>query len=372
MKHIKVVLGANFGDEGKGMTARYFTREGLKNGSVLNVLFNGGVQRGHTAAGHVFHCFGSGALDGAVTYYTPSFMVNPIGWNIETNELGFCPQLIINPLSRVTTPFDIAINQAIEKKRNKNRHGSCGMGILETRLRSEKLPIHMKDLRDEFELYKKLKYIENEYYPKRCEELGVEVEKISFDDFMTSAYIMQTKGSNVVINTDIKTPLHAFNTTVYEGGQGLLLSEDNMDYFPHLTPSFTGSQVISREIDKSGIKDVEVCYVTRSYMTRHGAGRFDTECDKSDINPFIIDKTNMPNDYQGSLRFGYINVGGLKNRIKRDFLNYNTHPELSIAVTQLNYTGGKICGLYGQMRDLSELSSLGKIYKSYEEDKLWL
>ena len=372
MKHIKVVLGANFGDEGKGMTARHFTKEGLKTGSVLNVLFNGGVQRGHTAAGHVFHCFGSGAIDGATTFYTPNFMVNPIGWNVETSNLGFYPQLIISPFCRVTTPFDIVINQAVEKKRNENRHGSCGMGILETRLRSKEFPITMRDLRDEHSLYEKLKIINEVYYPKRCLELGIDTRKISVDDFMASAYLMHTKEGNVIVNTSPNTPIQAFDTTVYEGGQGLLLSEDNNDYFPNLTPSFTGSQIISREINKSGVKDVEVCYVTRSYMTRHGAGRFDTECEKDAINPFIVDRTNMPNDFQGSLRFGYLDIGGLKRRIKNDIYRYLCSPEISVAVTQLNYTNGKLCCENNEMKNLSELSVLGKIYKSYEEDSLWV
>lgn len=64
--------------------------------------------------------------------------------------------------------------------------------------------------------------------------------------------------------------------------------------------------------------DVEVCYVSRTYMTRHGAGRFDTECSKDEINKDMIDLTNVPNPHQDSLRYGRLNLLDLKNRINAD------------------------------------------------------
>jgi adenylosuccinate synthase len=60
--------------------------------------------------------------------------------------------------------------------------------------------------------------------------------------------------------------------------------------------------------------EIEVCYVTRTYITRHGAERFDTECNKSEINDHIIDLTNIPNPFQDSIRYGFID-DDIKNRI---------------------------------------------------------
>lgn len=56
MKDIKIVIGANFGDEGKGLMTDYFSQ---KSNSIV-VCSNGGAQRGHTvttptAIRHVFH-----------------------------------------------------------------------------------------------------------------------------------------------------------------------------------------------------------------------------------------------------------------------------------------------------------------------------
>ena len=63
---IKAIIGANFGDEGKGLAINHFSREG-KN---LVVRHNGGAQSGHTVERDgkkfVFHELSSGSFNGAV------------------------------------------------------------------------------------------------------------------------------------------------------------------------------------------------------------------------------------------------------------------------------------------------------------------
>lgn len=358
MKHIKVVIGSNFGDEGKGLLTHFFSKNA--NGKVLNVLFNGGVQRGHTVNDHVFHCFGSGTFDGAATFYHKDFMVNPIGWVIESGQLGFEPELYMDGECRVTLPHDMLINQTIENNRGDKRHGSCGMGILETRVRSEEYPILAEDLINQFKLYDKLKCIETEWVPKRCKELGIDVINCDglIDEFLVACNAMMKK----VLLHSLYSLQVDFDTVVFEGGQGLLLSEDNEDYFPNLTPSFTGSQVISKEIEEYDV-DVEVCYVTRSYMTRHGAGKFPTECKKEDINADMVDKTNQPNQYQQELRYGYLNIEELFKRITKDASYYKKPITCSLAITQLNYTDGYVvCG----PNDKIKATTVGAFY-----DKLY-
>nr|WP_279048354.1 adenylosuccinate synthetase [Bifidobacterium catenulatum] len=66
MTDVKIVVGANFGDEGKGLMADYFCHQAVSQGKkCLNVLTNGGAQRGHTVVytdrkRHVFKHFSSG------------------------------------------------------------------------------------------------------------------------------------------------------------------------------------------------------------------------------------------------------------------------------------------------------------------------
>ena len=66
--NVKVVTGANAGDEGKGMVAYSLVKEEIsKNKRVLSVLYNGGVQRALTANGQLVHCSGTGDLAGGTT-----------------------------------------------------------------------------------------------------------------------------------------------------------------------------------------------------------------------------------------------------------------------------------------------------------------
>lgn len=99
-----------------------------------------------------------------------------------------------------------------------------------------------------------------------------------------------------------------YDCFIFEGGQGLALDENNTEEYPHVTASSTGSCIpIQRVVEMCEITkqkyDVEICYVTRSYLTRHGEGKLSGECKKEDINASITDQTNMPNAWQGTMRF---------------------------------------------------------------------
>ena len=141
MSNVKVVIGSNFGDEGKGLMTDYFCAEAKKrNESCIVVLSNGGAQRGHTVVTpdgirHVFHHFGSGTLKGADTYLPKYYILNPIVFNQEYEELSEFVKYLkiyVNPACMITTPFDMMANQIKEQSRGNNRHGSCGTGIFET------------------------------------------------------------------------------------------------------------------------------------------------------------------------------------------------------------------------------------------------
>ena len=146
MRNIKIVIGANFGDEGKGLMTDYFCHQAeQRNENCIVVLHNGGAQRGHTVTTptgikHIFHHFGSGTFCGADTYCSKDFILNPMIFSQEFDELkvlGYEPKVYIHPLCKITTPFDMILNQIIEEHRSGNRHGSCGVGIYETLLRTK-------------------------------------------------------------------------------------------------------------------------------------------------------------------------------------------------------------------------------------------
>lgn len=349
MKNVKVVIGANFGDEGKGLTTSYFSSQ---NYNSLNILHNGGPQRGHTVNNYAFHAYGSSSFQNVPTCYYKTFMINPIAivqenYNIQ-EKFGnkyFLPKIFVDENCPLTIPYDIMINRFIEKVRGNNRHGSCGMGIWETYLRHKEYPLYAKDLKNSFELFYKIKEIYENYLPKRTRELNIDnwIPRVSMDGFFDAC----NKCLNLITFFNNETNIFDnYDTLIFEGSQGLLLDEDNKEYYPNITASATGSKNISKFINTLPKNiDVEICYVTRSYMTRHGAGKFETECHREDINPFIEDKTNIPNEFQGTLRFGWLDLHLLQNSIKND-LQYYTRPiKVSLAITQLNYTNYKLaCG----------------------------
>ena len=107
-----------------------------------------------------------------------------------------------------------------------------------------------------------------------------------------------------------------------ESAQGLLLDQKYAPEGPdglrtvHSTPSKTGTAGVLEALGSYPRKLV-LNYVTRSYMTRHGEGPFPEETSGMSFP----DETNMPNEYQGKIRFGLIDgqvYGKMKKRIAED------------------------------------------------------
>lgn len=349
---VKVVIGANFGDEGKGLMTDYFCHQStLRGEKTLVVLHNGGAQRGHTVVTpdgnrHVFHHFGSGTLVGADTYLSEDFVLNPMIFRQEREELESMkaiPKVYVNHTCRVTTPFDMILNQIIEESRDNARHGSCGMGIHETMIRDVcNYPIEMWfDSSDEAKRYY-LKEIRN-YLSERLLNFGINKipdnwKEIVNSDLLIENFISELNfmGRNISIRFD--RFIEYYDCVVFENGQGLLLDQNNNEYYPHLTPSNTGIRNPLEIISKIDCKlNIEVCYVTRTYLTRHGAGRLDGECDKQEINPDMQDLTNVPNPHQGTLRYAKLIEKSLEERILKDFEPARKYgAKLSLAITHEN------------------------------------
>jgi hypothetical protein len=146
-----------------------------------------------------------------------------------------------------------------------------------------------------------------------------------------------------------------------------MLDWDNEEYAPHLTASHTGLKNVAELLaepegsgsfepddnsDKPGLSapvyTLEVIYVTRTYVTRHGAGRLAHECSKETVCPKMTDRTNVFNPWQERLRYG-------KHPIGEDFFRYIRkdlehlkqalphHPfSVSLYLTHLDETQGRM------------------------------
>ena len=330
---VKVVIGSNYGDESKGLVSGCLAREAIENEGkkVLTVLYNGTSQRAHTYQNKIYHLEGTGAAHGADTFYHRAFVVDPIMlWLTKTTP-------IIDPRCRVIFPGDVLYGPAREKQVN---HGSCGYGLFAAVKRAEKMqdPFIIGDFfLPTNSFYKKVQYTDSWYDYK-----SNEIHNIA--NFLRAVKWVK-ENCRFFIFEDI---VNEYDTIIFEGGQGLLLDQANHGDFPHLTPSSTGAHFIHNDIEKLGVR-ADLFYVSRSYMTRHGNGPMDKEVQKAQINSDIVDMTNQPNEWQGSLRFGLIDTDKLYHRIMGDAMKYNCDKTINMVYTHLNYTNNKIATIEGKV-----------------------
>jgi len=138
--------------------------------------------------------------------------------------------------------------------------------------------------------------------------------------------------------------LRAASHVVFEGAQGLLLDQD-MGHFPHVTRSHTGLRNVGVLIEAAGITSLDVHYVLRPYLTRHGAGPLPAELSGPPYAD-IVDHTNIPNVWQGSLRFALLNLDLLHSSIVRDMRHSQLPARIELrkkaVVTCLDQVGGEV------------------------------
>lgn len=343
MKNVKIVIGANFGDEGKGLMTDYFCSQFPKDEKVLNARFNGGAQAGHTVVEpngrrHVFGHFGAGSfLPNVATYLGPEFIVNPILFRREWEKLrekGIFPMVYCHPNCILTMPQDMMVNQFIEKRRVDGRHGSCGVGIYETILRSKETAYDAYVREADVYWTKHSCMPDPDYYNyERIEKITgfplLEEEKALLVNQNIRAHYLEDLRffMDHVVLIDARI-FKRFDNVVFEGAQGLMLDQNNFDFFPHLTPSNTGIDNILKFLGED--MDIEVCYVTRPYLTRHGAGKLPDECTREEVGA-KVDLTNHENEWQGALRYGKLNVKDLYVRCEKDFKKaLNLYMDLNI------------------------------------------
>lgn len=311
MERADVVIGANYGDEGKGLMTDFLAS--LAPEKCLVIRFNGGAQAGHTVCTpdgrrHVFSHFGAASFLDCPSFLSRFFILNPMIYAKEYAELrtkGLSPLVYIDPLAIVSTPIDIFINQLVETRRGSMRHGSCGLGINETVSRnrsSDDFRSTLAEMQNKENAMAFLMKLCQSWLPARLEAHGISADTDEVYAFLDkSEQIMERYLQDLEFMTATscsRSQIPSAQRIIFEGAQGLLLDEERMDKFPHLTRSRTGLTNVLELANEFQIEELQVYYMTRTYFTRHGAGPLRGESDFR-----FPDQTNIDNQFQGSLRF---------------------------------------------------------------------
>ena len=317
-----------FGDEGKGQTVDTLCRAF---GAELVIRYSGGCQAGHNvhaidtgsgkAVHHCFSQFGAGTLAGARTYLSEHVIIDPPAMQAEAEALrkliGRNPYGLtsVSPYALVTTPYHKAVNRAKEIYRRQagdNPHGSCAMGVGEARrywLKYGDDAITAGDLvGSSYRLNAKLNLLQqrmllrlNDLMSSKPTHWASMLEGTCSESVSAVAKLLRDTAPNV---GDGYPPSVSNNgVVVFEGAQGALLDE-YLGFHPNTTWSTVTPDNAYELANNMHFDKIHCLGVTRTYLTRHGAGPLPTET-KTKVS---FDDANPKNRWQGVMRFGWLDL----------------------------------------------------------------
>ena len=277
-----VIIGTQWGDEGKGKVVDLLTEQA----SVV-ARFQGGHNAGHTlvidGSKTVLHLIPSGILRKDVTcaigngvVLHPESLLEEIR-KLEREGVPVSERLRISPACALILPCHVALDQAREKARGKARIGTTGRGIgpaYEDKVARRALRVSDLFHRERFaaKLGEALDY-HNFVLQQYFGEPPVDFQK-TLDEYLQMGRVLEPMVADVTGLLDRSR--RAGENGLYEGAQGSLLDVD-LGTYPYVTSSnttaggaATGTGLGPRYFDY-------VLGVVKAYTTRVGSGPFPTE-----------------------------------------------------------------------------------------------
>ncbi len=277
-----VVLGTQWGDEGKGKIVDLLTKR-----ADAVVRFQGGHNAGHTLVidgeKTVLHLIPSGILRKEVVcligngvVIEPDALLKEIV-GLEKNGIPVRERLLISPACPLILPCHVALDNAREERRGINKIGTTGRGIgpayedkvarrgirLGELMRPEKFAIKLSEVMDyhnfQLEHFYGVASLEIDQVLEQFLVFGEQLKPM-ITDVSSTLFDIRTGGGNIL----------------FEGAQGSLLDIDHGTY-PFVTSSNTTAGCTATG---SGFGPLYLNYVlgiTKAYTTRVGSGPFPTE-----------------------------------------------------------------------------------------------
>ena len=343
-----VILGAQWGDEGKGKVVDML----MDHASVV-VRFQGGHNAGHTLVINgqktVLRLIPSGILHPHVQCLIGNGVVlSPTALLQEMDELqkrgvAVAERLRISESCALILPYHVALDQAREKAKGKSAIGTTGRGIgpaYEDKIARRAL--RFGDLFDEKKFTTKLEEVLD--YHNFVLQNYHQHEAVSFEQVRDSmlALVPQLRPMKADVAALISEYIAQGKNMIFEGAQGTLLDVDHGTY-PYVTSSNTVAGAASVG---SGIGPRHLEYILgimKAYATRVGSGPFPTEL-QDDIGKQLAERGNEFGSVTGRpRRCGWLDMVSLRRSIQLNSLS-------ALCVTKLDVLDGlktvRICVSY--------------------------
>ena len=374
-----IVLGAQWGDEGKGKMTDYLAEE-----ANVVVRYQGGNNAGHTVEvgekQYKLHLIPSGILhDEKLNVIGNGVVVDPKAFFTEIDYLKeegvkVTPEkLIVSDRAHVIMPYHKVLDKLKEKARGKNDIGTTGKGIGPCYTdKFERCGIRVCDLIDKEVFKEKLKdniEMKNKYI---VNVLGG--EPLSFEEIYEEYSNYGEKLKPFVKDTSVRVynEIKEDKTVLFEGAQGMLLDIDYGTY-PYVTSSNTTAGGVANGVGIGPNMITNAVGIAKAYTTRVGKGPFPTELE-DETGEWIREKGHEYGVTTGrSRRCGWLDIVILKTSVRVSGLT-------SLAVTKIDTLAGlekvNMCVGYKFNDEIidyfpASLEDLAKCEPIYEEFDGW-
>ena len=288
-----VVIGAQWGDEGKGKITDLLSRS-----ADVVVRYQGGVNAGHTIVVDnkvlKLHLIPSGilypnttCLIGSGTVVDPKVLLKEIDM-LRENGINISG-LKLSSISHVTMPYHRLLDEAMETERGSHKIGTTGRGIGPTYAdKSQRNGVRVRDILDRDRLNNVLEIPLKEKNGLLSKIYNI--EPLKKDEIIEEYLEFGRRLKQHVV--DCTRTIHTASTNkkniLFEGAQGTLLDLDHGTY-PYVTSSnpISGGACIGAGVGPTLID--RVIGVAKAYTTRVGEGPFPTELQGS-INDQLCDR----------------------------------------------------------------------------------
>jgi len=279
---VKVVVGAQWGDEGKGKIVDL-----LSNDTQIVARYQGGANAGHTIVigdkKYVLHLIPSGIIRGDVkcvigngVVIDPVALIDEINM-LKENNIDVTGRLFISHKAHLIMPYHKLLDQARESTKKINAIGTTGRGIGPAYIdKARRSGIRIVDLLDKKSLEEKIrKNVEEEneilkkiYYHDELNVDEIVKQYLEFDEMIDPFVTDTTALINEAINDGVNI--------IIEGAQGALLDLDHGTY-PFVTSSNPTSGGACTGLGIAPTKIDTIIGIVKAYTTRVGNGPFPTE-----------------------------------------------------------------------------------------------